>query len=129
MSTGAGRSVFKKTKDEKNRVPSRRQIRKMCEAVGCEVTRLHRLAVGAVEIGDLEVGGVRRLEGPELAALQEAVSSAAATAATMGGGGDGGSDRGEFGGVRGEQKRRVKSATVGWGARIAAEAEEDIGRY
>lgn len=110
----------------------------MCEAVGCEVTRLHRLAVGAVEIGDLEVGGLRRLEGPELAALQEAVSAAAAKVSSVGGGG-GGSLYGQT--VRGgagagsEQKRRVKSAPAGWGTRIAAEAEaeaegkRDVGRY
>ena len=40
-----------------------RQIRKMCEAVGLEVTRLHRTEVGGVRLGDLEVGGVRRIEG------------------------------------------------------------------
>jgi hypothetical protein len=40
--------------------------------------------VGAVEIGNLEVGGVRRLEGPELAALQEAVSAAKVAAAGVG---------------------------------------------
>jgi hypothetical protein len=77
-------------------------------AAGCEVTRLHRSAVGAVEIGNLEVGGVRRLEGPELAALQEAVSAAKVAAAGVG-----------------DAKRRVEAAPGGWGARIAAEAEVD----
>lgn len=84
-----------------------RQIRKMCEAIGSEVTRLHRLAVGDVLLGDLEVGGVRRLEGNELEALRRAV----AAAANDGGGG------------AAADKRRVKTAPDGWGARIAAEAD------
>ena len=97
-----------------------RQIRKMCEAVGCEVTRLHRTAIGELELGDLEVGGVRRLEGAELAALQEAVSRSkrqARGSVAREGGGAGSSGRCE--------KRRVSSAPKGWGARIAAEAEAE----
>lgn len=85
-----------------------RQIRKMCETVGSEVTRLHRLAVGDVSLGDLEVGGVRRLEGDELEALRRAVAAAA---------------NGEARGQHGTETRRVKTAPDGWGARIAAEAD------
>lgn len=98
----------------------------MCEAVGCEVTRLHRLAVGAVEVGDLEVGGVRRLEKEELAALQEAVSAAAVkTSSTGGGGGSYGQTGGGGASAVSDQKRRVASAPQGWGARIAAEARAE----
>ena len=64
-----------------------RQIRKMCEAIGVEVTSLHRVAVGDVELrlgGDggederLECGAVRAVEGDELAALARAVADAVA---------------------------------------------------
>ena len=61
-----------------------RQIRKMCEAVGAEVTSLHRVAVGDVELvrasenAPLECGGVRALAGDELAALARAVADSAA---------------------------------------------------
>ena len=57
-----------------------RQIRKMCEVVGVEVTRLHRVSTGEVtlRIDDesddfLETGGVRRVTGTELSALAKAV--------------------------------------------------------
>ena len=80
----------------------------MCETVGSEVTRLHRLAVGDVSLGDLEVGGVRRLEGDELEGLRRAVAAAA---------------NGEARGQHGTETRRVKTAPDGWGARIAAEAD------
>jgi len=66
-----------------------RQIRKMCAAVGTEVTSLHRVSVGDVRLGDakndgdatsamLECGGVRALEGDELAALARAVAESVA---------------------------------------------------
>ena len=38
-----------------------RQIRKMCEAVGTEVTRLKRIAIGQVELGQLKSGKWRFL--------------------------------------------------------------------
>jgi len=85
-----------------------RQIRKMCEAVGLEVTRLHRTEVGGVRLGDLEVGGVRRIEGGELDALRRAVDDARG-----GGGGGGGGSSG------GAATRRAAEASEGWGARIA----------
>ena len=86
-----------------------RQIRKMCEAVGLEVTRLHRTEVGGVRLGDLEVGGVRRIEGGELDALRRAVDDAR-------GGGGGGGGGGYSGGAA---TRRAAEASEGWGARIA----------
>ncbi|MBI1882650.1 MAG: rRNA pseudouridine synthase [Chlamydiae bacterium] len=38
-----------------------RQIRKMLEAVGSEVSKLRRVAIGNLEIGDLKVGETRQL--------------------------------------------------------------------
>jgi pseudouridine synthase len=64
-----------------------RQIRKMCAAVGTEVTSLHRVSVGDVRLSDaprgdatsaLECGGVRALEGDELAALARDVAESVA---------------------------------------------------
>jgi 16S rRNA U516 pseudouridylate synthase RsuA-like enzyme len=56
----------------------------MCEAVGCQVTRLHRLSVGGVAVEGLEVGGVRRVEGAQLASLQAAHDAAAAAGSVVG---------------------------------------------
>ena len=38
-----------------------REIRRLCEAVGHEVTHLHRVAFGDVELGDLAPGAWRDL--------------------------------------------------------------------
>ncbi len=46
-----------------------RQIRKMCEKVGLEVTRLKRIAEGKVQLGSLRSGTWEELEGKELSAL------------------------------------------------------------
>jgi 23S rRNA pseudouridine2605 synthase len=46
-----------------------RQIRKMCENVGLEVTRLKRIAEGKVQLGSLRSGTWEELDGKELAAL------------------------------------------------------------
>ena len=46
-----------------------RQIRKMCEAVGLEVTRLKRVAEGKVQLGGLHTGTWAELDGKELSAL------------------------------------------------------------
>ena len=43
-----------------------RQIRKMCEAVGLEVARLKRVAIGNLRLGRLPVGKWRRLEEREI---------------------------------------------------------------
>lgn len=46
-----------------------RQIRKMCENVGLEVTRLKRIAEGKVQLGALRSGTWEEIEGKELSAL------------------------------------------------------------
>ena len=46
-----------------------RQIRRMCEALGLEVARLKRTAIGPVELGTLPVGKYRELTEKEVADL------------------------------------------------------------
>ena len=43
-----------------------RQIRNMCEALGLEVARLKRIAVGSIKLGMLQPGDYRRLTGEEV---------------------------------------------------------------
>ncbi len=43
-----------------------RQIRRMCEAVGWKVVRLHRVRIGSLCLGSLRVGEYRELESPPL---------------------------------------------------------------
>ncbi len=50
-----------------------RQIRKMCEALGLEVARLKRTAIGPVRLGMLKPGTYRELTSEELRALRNAV--------------------------------------------------------
>lgn len=47
-----------------------RQIRRMCEAVGHEVLKLKRVALGPLQLGDLPLGQYRELSASELAALK-----------------------------------------------------------
>lgn len=47
-----------------------RQIRKMCEQVGLSITRLCRIAIGEISLGDLPEGKWRRLSAAELAYLR-----------------------------------------------------------
>ena len=47
-----------------------RQVRRMAEAVGNEVTALRRVRFGPVELGGLAEGAARRLAAPEIAALR-----------------------------------------------------------
>lgn len=49
-----------------------RQIRKMCEAVGLEVARLKRTAIGPLKLGMLKPGTYRELTSEELRALRNA---------------------------------------------------------
>jgi 16S rRNA U516 pseudouridylate synthase RsuA-like enzyme len=94
-----------------------RQIRKMCDAVGVDVTRLHRVSVGEVSLDEssLEVGGVRALSGDELDAIGAAVL---ASKGRGGGSRDVGTPRvGRVGGGEWGNTRRGG----GWGAEIAAE--------
>lgn len=50
-----------------------RQVRKMCEAVGLEVARLKRTAIGPVKLGMLKSGTYRELTSEELRALRSAM--------------------------------------------------------
>lgn len=58
-----------------------RQIRRMCEAVGLEVIRLRRSALGAVKLGMLQPGQYRELTTQEVAALRAAAARGKAAAA------------------------------------------------
>lgn len=51
-----------------------RQIRRMCEAVGLEVVRLKRQAIGPLKLGMLEPGKWRELKPSELIALRNAIT-------------------------------------------------------
>ena len=73
LSTQPGRSVFALTIYEGRN----RQIRKMCEAVGLEVARLRRTAVGPVKLGMLPPGHWRHLSPAEVIALRNATRSVA----------------------------------------------------
>ena len=50
-----------------------RQIRKMCEAVGLEVARLKRTAIGPLKLGMLKPGDYRELTKEELRAIRNAI--------------------------------------------------------
>lgn len=51
-----------------------RQIRKMCEQVGLEVTRLKRIAEGKIQLGTLRSGSYEELDGKELSELMALVN-------------------------------------------------------
>jgi 23S rRNA pseudouridine2605 synthase len=51
-----------------------RQVRRMCEAVGHAVRRLHRSRYAGLEVGDLEPGGWRELSAVEVAGLERAAA-------------------------------------------------------
>ncbi|MFZ0041527.1 MAG: pseudouridine synthase [Solirubrobacteraceae bacterium] len=50
----------------------KRQVKRMCEAVGHRVRRLERVAFGPLGLGDLSPGDSRRLNSSELRALENA---------------------------------------------------------
>jgi 23S rRNA pseudouridine2605 synthase len=52
----------------------KRQVKRMCEAVGHPVKRLERVAFGPLQLGDLPRGRWRRLSPDEVEALMEATS-------------------------------------------------------
>ena len=54
----------------------KRQVRRMCEAVGHRVSRLERIRFGPLELGDVGLGEYRRLTDEELRALASAGSAA-----------------------------------------------------
>lgn len=73
------RTVLEMTiKEGKNR-----QIRRMCEAVGLEVVRLRRNAMGAVKLGMLQPGQYRELTRSEVNALRAAAVKGQARARTQ----------------------------------------------
>jgi len=51
----------------------KREIRRMCEAVGLEVARLRRISIGPVKLGMLKPGEWRELSTEELRALRAAI--------------------------------------------------------
>jgi 23S rRNA pseudouridine2605 synthase len=59
----------------------KRQVRRMCEAVGHRVRRLERIRFGPLELGDLKPGAYRSLPEAELNALASAGSVARRSAA------------------------------------------------
>lgn len=65
-----GRTVLQMTISEGRN----RQIRKMCEAVGLEVARLKRTAVGPIKLGMLKPGTWRDLKPEEPRALRNVIS-------------------------------------------------------
>ncbi len=56
-----------------------RQIRRMCEAVGHRVTRLRRVAVAGLQLGDQRPGKTRALSSDEVRRLKKAVSGGGPT--------------------------------------------------
>ncbi len=56
----------------------KRQVRRMCEAVGHPVVRLARTSIGPLVLGDLRSGAHRRLSSEEVAALRRSGRSAPA---------------------------------------------------
>ena len=71
VSTSPTRSVMEMTiREGRNR-----QIRKMCEAVGLQVKRLKRTAIGPLKLGMLQPGEWRELTKAELASLRRAASN------------------------------------------------------
>ena len=55
-----------------------RQIRRMCEALGCRVRRLKRVRIMNVELGDLPVGTYRPLDDIEMRKLRSLTQDAKA---------------------------------------------------
>lgn len=53
-----------------------RQVRRMVEAVGSKVHKLARVAIGALELGELAVGKTRELEGRERSLVHRSSSQA-----------------------------------------------------
>ncbi len=51
-----------------------REIRRICEKVGVYITKLKRISLGPIQLGDLKTGEYRELTSSELRALKNAVS-------------------------------------------------------
>jgi 23S rRNA pseudouridine2605 synthase len=65
----------------------KRQVRRMCEAVGHPVAELTRVAFGPLGLGDLAPGAGRRLTAAEVERLRRAASGPRRRRAPVGGGG------------------------------------------
>lgn len=61
-----------------------RQVRKMCEAVGLEVARLKRTAIGPLKLGMLAPGKWRELRPGEIGMIRNAVKTSAGTPEVLG---------------------------------------------
>ena len=61
-----------------------RQVRKMCEAVGLEVARLKRTAIGPLKLGMLAPGKWRELRPGEIGMLRNAVKASTGAPETLG---------------------------------------------
>ncbi len=51
----------------------KREVKRMCEAVGHPVTRLHRKSFGSIKLGDLPEGSWRLLSSQEVASLRSCI--------------------------------------------------------
>lgn len=61
-----------------------RQVRKMCEAVGLEVARLKRTAIGPLKLGMLAPGKWRELRPGEIGMIRNAIKTSAGTPEVLG---------------------------------------------
>ncbi len=52
-----------------------REIRRICEQVGVVITKLKRISLGPIQLGNLKTGEYRELTGSELKSLRSAVSN------------------------------------------------------
>ena len=50
-----------------------REIRRICETVGVYITKLKRISMGPLRLGDMKTGEYRELNSSELRALKNAV--------------------------------------------------------
>jgi len=91
----------------------------MCEALGYDVTRLHRTRIDELMLGDLEVGGLRPLDEDELESLSARVRSSREVSA------DGNENASSA-----ESKRRkaaLEANPTGWGAKLYKEKKRGDG--
>lgn len=70
LERGAGKTVLEIIITEGRK----RQVRRMCDAVGHPVLSLQRTVVGPISLGDLRPGDTRRLNPQELADLKQAAA-------------------------------------------------------
>lgn len=104
-----GRTVLEMTiREGKNR-----QIRRMCEAVGLQVVRLRRSALGAVKLGMLQPGQYRELTSQEVTALRTAAARGKATAAIARNTAANAARRAESGGQGAARRRTAEKRTGG----------------